>query len=428
MIRKIKQKFPKGGFARSAATLMTGTVIAQAIPVAISPILTRIYSPEDFGLFALYTSIVSILSVIACGRYEQAIMLPKKDVDAVNIVALSGLVTVCISCFVFLVVFIFNKKIALLLGNPAIGLWLYLVPISMFCAGLYQALNYWFNRNKKFKELAVNRIIQSATNATVNLSFGLVVKNAMGLFFGMIFGQIIALAVLFRRFINRNKDLKQVVSFYRIRRLAKVYINFPRFDIASAFMNVLSNQAAIFFISIFFGSVQLGLFSLCMRALSLPTAFISSAVLDVFRQRASEDYIKTGNCIKIYVKILKILFLISLIPFLVLLFYGPSLFSFVFGSQWQLAGVYARIMSFLLFFRFISSPLSYVIYIAKKQHYEFIWQFVLLVLTALSMLVGKYYSSIEVALISFSACYSVMYLVYLLISFRLARGNKRSFA
>jgi len=111
---------------------MAGTSIAQAIPLAISPILTRIYTPKDFGVFALYISIASIISVVATGRYELAIMLPKKDDDAINLVVLSILIACCISIVTFLGISIFNAEITLLLGNPAVSNWLYFIPLSVF--------------------------------------------------------------------------------------------------------------------------------------------------------------------------------------------------------------------------------------------------------------------------------------------------------
>ena len=130
MIKRLKKRFTSGSFARNVLTLMTGTTIAQAIPIAISPILTRIYTPEDFGVFALYMSIASIIAVLATGRYELAIMLPKKDEDAVNIVALSIIIAFFVSLISFLIVFIFNTQITNLLGNPEISNWLYFIPIT----------------------------------------------------------------------------------------------------------------------------------------------------------------------------------------------------------------------------------------------------------------------------------------------------------
>ena len=133
MIKRLK---PKSEFSRNIITLMTGTSIAQAIPVAVSPILTRIYTPEDFGIFALYMSVVSIMAIFATGKYDLAIMMPEKDDDAVNIVILSTSITTIVSILTLIVVIIFNENIAFLLGNESIKNWLYLAPVSIFLTGI----------------------------------------------------------------------------------------------------------------------------------------------------------------------------------------------------------------------------------------------------------------------------------------------------
>ena len=139
----MKRFLPKSEFGRNVLTLMTGTTIAQAIPIAISPILTRIYTPEDFGLFAFYASIASIISVVATGRYELAIMLPKKDDDAINIVVLSILISFLVSLLSLIIVLVFNTQITNLLGNPEIANWLYFIPLTVLFTGIYQSFNYW---------------------------------------------------------------------------------------------------------------------------------------------------------------------------------------------------------------------------------------------------------------------------------------------
>ena len=133
MLTKLKAR---SEFSRNVFALMTGTTIAQAIPIAISPILTRIYTPEDFGVFALYMAIASILSVIATGRYELAIMLPKKDEDAINIAALSIIISFFVSFVSLLIVFVFNAQITNLLGNPEISNWLYFIPLTVLLTGV----------------------------------------------------------------------------------------------------------------------------------------------------------------------------------------------------------------------------------------------------------------------------------------------------
>jgi len=122
----------KGNFVKNILTLMTGTTIAQAIPIAFTPILTRLYTPKDFGVLGLFVAITSILSVIANGRYELAIMLPEKDIDAINIVALGAIISTALSVVILIIVLLFHNVIAKKLGNSSIEPWLYFIPITVF--------------------------------------------------------------------------------------------------------------------------------------------------------------------------------------------------------------------------------------------------------------------------------------------------------
>ena len=169
MIQRFK---PKSEFSRNVLTLMTGTTIAQAIPIAISPILTRIYTPEDFGVLALYISLVSIFSVIATLRYELAIMQPRQNDDAAALVVLSVVITSGISLFLLVGILVFNEKIQALFGNDEIGAWLFLCPVSVFLTGLYQALNYWNTRKKQYKKIASSKISQGVSASATQVGFG----------------------------------------------------------------------------------------------------------------------------------------------------------------------------------------------------------------------------------------------------------------
>jgi len=118
---------PASASARHVLTLMTGTTLAQAIALAISPILTRLYAPEQFGVFALYLSIVALLAIVATGRYELAIVLPESDVDAWHLCALALLIAAAVSVSTLLGVWIFGERIAARVGDARMADWLFIV-------------------------------------------------------------------------------------------------------------------------------------------------------------------------------------------------------------------------------------------------------------------------------------------------------------
>ena len=418
MIKKLK---PRSEFSRNVLTLMTGTIVAQAIPIAISPILTRLYTPEDFGTFALYMSLSSILTVIATGRYELAIMLPTKDSDAIHIMILSALITGGISILCLLIVFFFNTDITNLLGNESISNWLYLLPFSIFISGLYTNLNYWNNRKKAFKRLALNRVWQSGTTATANLAMGWSNLHN-GLILGSFFGQFAALGILMKKTWKDIKTDLQILHKLKIISVAKRYIKFPKYDILASLSNILAQQLPNIFFNALFNAATAGFYYLTQKMLGLPITLIASSILDVFKEQASKDFKKYGNTKTIYLSTFKKLFLFSSVPSILIFFFAPDLFEIVFGKKWVIAGEYAQILAPMLFLRFISSPLSFMLYIGEKQHINLYSQLGLLIMILFSFFISEDPKN-TVILISLS--FSIFYCIQISISAKIAGILKR---
>ena len=197
---------PQSEFSQNVLTLMTGSTLSQAIPIAVSPILTRLYKPEDFGLYAIFVAIITIIGTIASGRYELAIILPKKEEDAINIFGLGILITIFMTVLTAILVFVFNDSIVYLLNNQEMKYWLYLMPVSVFLAGCHNQLIYFNNRFKNFKELSNTLILKSSISAVVQLSCGFIRRGAVGLISGQIFSQLVA-DISLSQIIVKNKNL-----------------------------------------------------------------------------------------------------------------------------------------------------------------------------------------------------------------------------
>jgi len=400
---------------------MTGTTAAQAIPILISPILTRLYKPEEFGSFALYMAIASVLSVVVSGRYELAVILPENDEEAINVVALSIILSFIISGTIFIAILLFRKIMPRMVGNEEAVSMIYFIPLTILLTGIFNTFYYWSTRKLQYKRLVISKVSQTASTGLVNIAMGLKRFGSSGLIFGYIFGQFITTGFLGSQMWKTERKAVQFISKNNIVKQLYRYKKFPLYSIPADFINVMSNQLPIYILNLYFGGVIVGFYALTQRVLAAPISLISASVLDVFRQRASSDYAIHGNCRSIFLKTLAGLTAISVLPFGAFFFTAPTLFSWIFGENWLVAGEYARIMSVMFFFRFISSPLSFVIYIAEKQQYDLIWQFTLLVSTAASMYAGVYYNDVKVSLICFSWAYSILYVVYLGISYRFSK-------
>jgi len=359
-------KFVKSEFTRNVLTLMTGTTIAQAIPIAISPILTRIYTPEDFGVFALFVSITSILGSIANGRYELAIMLPKKDEDAINIVALGIIITVIFSFLVFLVILIFHNQIVNVLNNKEISTWLYFIPLVVLLTGLYNVLNYWNNRKKYYKELANSLIIKSIVLAIVQLSIGFIKQGAGGLVIGQILSNMFANIFLLKK-LTKYKLLIFKISKIKMIALAKRYKDFPKFSMWSGLFNIASIQIPILILTAFFSTTIVGFYALSHRFISMPMSFIGSSIGQVFYQKSAEVKNDKQRLSELTFNTYKKLFLIGIVPFSIITVFGDYLFAFVFGNDWVIAGEYAQVLAIWILFVFITSPLTTLFSTLEKQ-------------------------------------------------------------
>jgi len=384
MIQRLK---PKSEFSRNVLTLMTGTIIAQAIPIAISPILTRIYTPEDFGLFALFIAITAIFGSMANARYELAIMLPKKDEDAINIFALGFIITSAVSLLLLVLVVIFNDYFTKLLNNSEISIWLYFAPIAVFFTGLWNILNYFNNRKKQYKDLAKATILKSIVAAVVQLSVGFLKSGATGLISGQILAQLFANTKLLSN-ILKDKILLSKITKLKIIALAKRYKDFPKFSMPSVILNTASLQVPVLLLSVFFGSSVVGFYSLSHRFISMPMSIIGGSIGQVFFQKSSElkndkEALKSLT-LKTYTK----LFQIGLIPFSIIAVFSDYIFGFAFGKNWVIAGEYAQVLSLWILFVFISSPLSNLCSILEKQKEALYFNIFILTSRVLVILLG----------------------------------------
>lgn len=387
MLRSLK---PRSEFSRNVLTLMTGTTIAQAIPIAISPILTRIYTPEDFGVFALYMALASILSVVATGRYELAIMLPKKDEDAMNIVALSIGISFFVSFISLIIVSVFNSQITNLLGNPEISNWLYFIPVTVLLTGVYQSFNYWSNRKKQYKRLALSRITQSGATATANLGMGSGGLGTSGLILGQILGQSVAATILGRMVWREDRGKVEQIKKLKIFALIKKYLDFPKINMFHAFLNDVKNLIVNVILIRCYSSFVLGQFYMVNRILLLPSGLVGSSISQVLYKEVSNKYNRKEDFSKDILNTIVKLFLFGLIPFFIIVFFGKEIFVFLLGKNWEVAGSFASSFALYVLFHFVASPISVVPLVVNKQKQAFYWNLVGNLGYTLSIFIGYY--------------------------------------
>jgi O-antigen/teichoic acid export membrane protein len=375
--------------------MLTGNVIAQTIPLAITPILSRLFSVEEFGLFSLYSSLAAFFMVIAAGRYEMAILLPKSDKDAINILGLSFAIIGIVSFIVLLIVFFLGDFISSFFGNNELSQWLWFLPITVFVGGAYRTLTYWSNRKQRFNDTSASSVFQSVSRSVVNLSGGLLKNNffntsifshlkllfskqgiaqsgitsiGMGsLIYGFIIGFGLGSANMLRAFFKKDKNLLQDIRWKDMKSMAQLHINFPKFNAVHALVDEVKNGGVAFVIAFLFTETALGLYSMTFRILTLPISIIGNAFGQVYLQKASSHYSSNQALTPLIKKTIKNLAILAVPLFLPIIVLGPEIFAFVLGEEWRISGVYAQLLSPWLILNFIISPVLQTALILGKQ-------------------------------------------------------------
>lgn len=404
---------PKSEFNQNILTLMTGTTIAQAIPIAISPILTRIYTPEDFGVFALFLAITTIFGSIANGRYELAIMLPKKDEDAINIFALGFVITCLISFILLILVILFNDYFTRLLGNDEINFWLYFIPISVFFTGLFNILNYFNNRRKNYEDLKNATILKAIVLAIVQLVIGFIKTGSTGLISGSIISNMFANLRLIRN-ILKDKILISKINTVKIIALIKRYKTFPKYNLPSTLADAVTQQLPFLILPKIYGLSISGYFSLSQKLIALPSSLIAKSISQVFFQKISTNKKNRVKNMPILLNTIKKLFLISLPISLFIFLFAPSLFQIIFGKEWILSGEIAQYLALIFLITFISSTLSITLVAYEKLKTLAYWQYLYLISSLFFYFLCIYFKlSLEVFLFYFVIHEYIMYGIYL---------------
>jgi len=419
----IKKYLSKNQFTTNVLTLMTGTAIAQAIPIAITPILTRLYTPDDFGLLALFVSLLTIFGSIACGRYELAIILPKDDEDAINIAALGLIITTSLSILLLISIVFFNVEIATLLGNHLISVWLYLLPVSVFFMGVGNILTYLNVRHENYKDIAKSNIYRAVGMSSIQLSVGFIKTGVSGLISGQVISQALANYKLIKN-IRVNYKIESIRVF-EMKKMTKRYIDFPKYSILSVLANTLSYNLINILISLYYGVTTLGLYSLGQRLLSVPSALIGTSVGQVFFKEATVEKNNTGSAINTFDATSKKLLIVAIFFFLPLYPLLPIGFDFFFGAEWRVAGEYAQLMLPLVAVQFIVASVTTTNSIFEKQIISLVWQIVLLII-ALSCISVSYFNDFGFVFFMKLFCISMSlhYMLLWVVLRRVALGDK----
>lgn len=391
-------RFNQSEFYKNIASLFTGMLIARLVPFAFATVIARLYAPSEFGIFVLYLTIASLVSIVATGKFEKAIILAKTNREKQLVVNITQKINTGVSLLTLIPVI----ALLLLWKMPKEQLYhILLLPFYTYFFSSIQILRNIYISQQKFTTLSVVEISRAIATGILQCLF--FIFPSVGLFTGVVLAQT-ATFLFFAMKTNEVKYLRGGLLTQRERVIARRFIKFPKYSIVSEVMNFLSSQLPVLLFKPFFGDKMLGLYSFSHRYISSPVQLLSISISSVFIQEASSLNHSPSKQAALSFSLYKKQIVLGLFPFLILALWGEQLFTLFFGADWSFSGFLAQLISPWLFAVVVGSPLSAMLIVKEKQNVSMWYNILLLCARIISLCVGGLiYNDIVIAVALFSA-------------------------
>lgn len=418
----------KSSFVKNVLIIATGAAGAQLIGMLMSPIITRLYGPEAFGVMGTFSSMLTLIIPIAALTYPIAIVLPKSDEKAKSIMKLSFVITLIVSSVSFLIILVFINKLASLFNLNDVKYLLYLIPLAIFFSGTMEIIEQWLIRTKQFTVNAKVKISQSLIMNFTKTGIGFIHPTAAVLVI------LTALndgskAFMMYMFSDKKKFSKNEKEEYSKKDLAAEYKDFPLYRAPESFFSKLSQSLPVLMLTAFFGPASAGFYSIGRTVLSMPSRLIANSVGDVFYPRISEAANNKEDVTKLIQKATLALAGIGIIPFGIIVLFGPPIFSFVFGAEWETAGEYARWIALWSFSNFINKPSVKTLPVLNAQKLHLKYTIITTIVRTSVLIIGfLIFNSDIIAVLLFGISGFVLNIGLILITIYLSKESfKKSF-
>lgn len=367
VILYLRKKINKSQFGKNIILIAGGTAVAQGLGIIFSPIITRIYPPEQYGILTAYSAVLALLAQTASFDYEKAIPIPKNEKKAANLLKLSLFLLLTVVLLSFVILTFFGNPILDFFNSNNLSSYIYFIPLGVLFVGFYNIVLQWAFRDRSYKIIARTKINQSITSNFTKILFGILHFGPIGLILGTIIGQsagVISLTIP----ILKKKKMFEDNDFEDIKNVLVRYKKFPLYSAPSNYVYTAGTNLPVILLASLFGTYVTGLYGLANSIIRLPVSLIGNSISQVFYAEAAR--IGKSNPVKIRdlsIKLIKNNLLMGIIPFGCIFIFGPWFFSFVFGPEWYEAGVYARILSPMVYFHFMVTPVGRILEIFESQ-------------------------------------------------------------
>ncbi|MGG1514133.1 oligosaccharide flippase family protein [Paenibacillus oryzisoli] len=428
-------KFLKGlsldQFMRNVVILARGTVLSQVIILVTLPLLTRLYSPADFGIFSVYISIISIVLVIVSLSYEIAIPLPDNDRIASSLVKLSLLLCVIISIVGGIGFYLLHAQLSRWLDEQDMQNYVWLFALSLFGAGCHQILNLWSVRKEYFNQLSRTKFMQSISQVSSQFLLSFTSWGALGLIIGELLGRVTGVHSqwkLWRKDVQRD-NLRS--TWMEMKDSAHRYRRFPLLSSWSNILNSIGLYLPNIILAALYGPVIAGLFTMGQRFLGAPITLISLSINQVYMSEfaicLNQNPSKIYSLFKGTVKKALILGIIIIGGVVI---FAPMLFHYLFGDAWERSGHFMRIISIMYLSQFIATSVGATLSVMERQDLHLYREVIRIIMILGSLYLARLTNqSADMAVAFLSIAATLGYSLHLSLSWyavRKMRGLKRS--
>jgi O-antigen/teichoic acid export membrane protein len=384
------QRFKSNIFYQNIALLAGGAATAQIVTFLSMPVITRLYSPEDYGLLSVFAALTGVIGSLSTLRYAVTIPLANKEEMADNLLKLSFVITIGLSFIIGILILFFGRIISEILSVAHINSYLWIIPVVFMGTGIFEALSNWSIRQKYFRIITQTKISQSVSGNALKIALGSFGIAPLGLLLGFIATFLAGIGRLSYRFIKEKPRFFSRFSINGIWNAARCFRRFPIIQSWASLILTLSAQLPFFLVAALYGTEVVGLFGLAHILISMPMSLLGVSAAQVYYGEISKLGISNpGKIYNMSVSLIKKMFLIAIIPVGMILLGGPWAFGFFFGDQWYDAGVYARLLSFIILTQLISSPIEMCFSVMEMQGTQLVLNIIRLLVVLSVFVISK---------------------------------------
>ena len=394
-------------FFKNLLIVMSGTAIAQMISYAISPIISRLFSPSDFGIFGSFSALVSIVGALITLDYSQAIMLPKEKVEALNLFCLSISSTTLITLLIITISLIKPSIVYSLTKTTGVWPIIFLI-LSLMVVGINQSCQAWAVREKAFRRTSASQVIRSLSSSSARIIFGLFKTGSLGLIISNLIADLAATLTLIKVVLKDLLINNSSISLKKMRLMAREYLDFPLYSATQNFINAISSGLPVLLLTRFYGLTIAGSYAFGVNLLIAPMGLILTALRQVLFQKACEYQHQEKGLFLLYIRTILILFSLIFFPALIILLWGPQIFTFIFGARWLMAGIMAKSLIIWLAFAFCNLPAVLFARIIRIQKFVFFYDLALLFIRTSILVIGGLLLKVTHTIMIFATAGAIM--------------------